>query len=92
MTIDLKGPAPEKMKPGELYRVVRVKDKTYRLEKVQEAGIQPGEGEKHLTTIVGPQAEALLKANSQGTWINRSVPGLTVLEFWGIDPEDEYWG
>jgi hypothetical protein len=31
MTIDLKGPAPEKMKPGELYRVVRVKDKTYRL-------------------------------------------------------------
>jgi|GEM_PF-4763168 len=91
MTIDLKGPEPEKMKPGELYRVVRIKDKTLRLEKVKDAeGIKPGEREKHLTTIVGPQAEALLKANSTGTWINRSVPGLTVLEFWAEDPAEEY--
>lgn len=43
--------------------------------------------EKHLTTICGPQAEAILewiKGGNGGDFKDKSVPGLTVVELWEL--------
>lgn len=40
---------------------------------------------RHLTTITGPQAEALLNGldeNNCWTYVNKSVPGCPVVEVW----------
>ena len=58
----------------------------------KEKNVKPRKGEKHLTTVTGPQAEAIIRAANAGSykWIDRSVPGLSVIELWA-DVSSEYW-
>jgi hypothetical protein len=44
----------------------------------------------HMTTICCLQAEAILKTGGAVNWINKSVLGLAVVEFWAVDPEDQW--
>lgn len=71
------GPCPSEMKEGELYRVVKEGDK-WRLQKVREKKV-------HVTTIWGPQAEAILRALNwrlAQEWRDKSVPGCAAVELW----------
>jgi hypothetical protein len=46
--------------------------------------------QRHVTTITGPQAEALLELQAQGlcsSWLDKSVPGMAIVEIWA-DEED----
>lgn len=48
--------------------------------------VQDGQSLLHVTTITGPQAEALLKVleNPEKAWtyVNKSVPGVAIVEIW----------
>jgi hypothetical protein len=49
---------------------------------------------RHLTTIVGPQAECIRESLRNGldhTWCDKTVDGLCVLELWIDKPSTDYW-
>lgn len=75
--IGLVGPCPSEMKEGDVFKVVKDGDKL-KLERVKEKKV-------HVTTIAGPQAEAILYALNwrlAQEWRDKSVPGLAVVELW----------
>lgn len=89
MATELIGPNPDEMKEGETYKVVKEGDKLA-LRKTKER-LQ----ERHITTIAGPQAEAIIQSVSIGKatiWRNKSVQGLAVVELWqDYNPNEEVW-
>ncbi len=52
------------------------------------------DGGRHLTTIVGPQAEHIREVLRNGLdqgWCDKSVDGLCVMELWIEKASTDYW-